>query len=63
MTIMVDIHNEYLSAGGNRHPEAADWDIATGVFAYGADRNIALWLPLVFICAFMEWNHHSQLIL
>ncbi|MCJ1385927.1 hypothetical protein MMC17_009051 [Xylographa soralifera] len=43
---MVDIHNEYLSAGGNRHPDAADWDAATGVLAYGADRNIALWLPL-----------------
>ncbi|MCJ1285209.1 hypothetical protein MMC26_004548 [Xylographa opegraphella] len=43
---MVDVHTEYLSAGGNRHPNAADWDAATGVLAYGADRNIALWLPL-----------------
>ena len=60
---MIDIHNEYLSAGGNRHPDAADWDAATGMFAYGADRNIALWLPLVLICDFKEGKHNNGLIL
>lgn len=34
---------EYIAAGGNRHPAAADWDRQTGLLAFGADRNIALW--------------------
>lgn len=32
---------EYLAAGANRHPSAADWDIS-GLLAFGADRNVAL---------------------
>lgn len=36
---------EYVSAGGNRHPAAADWEQKTGLLAFGADRNIALWQP------------------
>ncbi len=37
---------EYLAAGANRHPSAADWD-ASGLLAFGADRNVALWQPQV----------------
>lgn len=36
---------EYITAGGNRHPAAADWDSKTGLLAFGADRNVALWQP------------------
>ena len=38
---------EYIAAGGNRHPSAADWDIESGLMAFGSGRNIALWRPLV----------------
>ncbi|CAG8952062.1 hypothetical protein HYFRA_00000799 [Hymenoscyphus fraxineus] len=41
---MLQITSEYLAAGGNRHPSAADWD-ESGTLAFGADRNIALWRP------------------
>lgn len=34
---------EYVAAGGNRHPSAADW--ASGLLAFGAGSNIALWNP------------------
>lgn len=36
---------EYVVAGANRHPAAADWH--GKVLAYGADRNIAIWSPQV----------------
>ncbi|KAL2816386.1 6-phosphofructo-2-kinase-domain-containing protein [Aspergillus cavernicola] len=42
---MVSITAEYISVGGNRHPAAADWDVQSGVLAYGADINVALWDP------------------
>ncbi|KAF7125501.1 hypothetical protein CNMCM5793_001740 [Aspergillus hiratsukae] len=42
---MVSITTEYISAGGNRHPAAADWDVQSGVLAFGADNNVALWDP------------------
>ncbi|KAG6011784.1 hypothetical protein E4U54_007903 [Claviceps lovelessii] len=35
---------EYLSVGANRQPSVADWS-ATGLLAFGADVNIALWRP------------------
>ena len=44
---MVNWKAEYLAAGGNRHPSAADWDLASGLLAFGADRNVAIWSPLV----------------
>jgi hypothetical protein len=44
MTLQLDA--AYLAAGANRHPSAADWD-ASGILAFGADRNIALWRPQV----------------
>ncbi|KAL9587572.1 MAG: hypothetical protein Q9212_000149 [Teloschistes hypoglaucus] len=43
---MVQFEIEYISAGGNRNPAAADWDEDTGLLAYGSGRNIALWRPL-----------------
>jgi elongator complex protein 2 len=43
---MNKITPEYLAAGANRHPSAADWD-ESGLLAYGTDRNIALWFPSV----------------
>ncbi|CCD48734.1 hypothetical protein ACHAPC_005042 [Botrytis cinerea] len=42
--MMDKITPEYLAAGANRHPAAADWD-ESGLLAYGTDRNIALWYP------------------
>ncbi|KAF5016383.1 hypothetical protein F66182_11948, partial [Fusarium sp. NRRL 66182] len=42
---MVRVETEYISVGGNRHPGAADWDVRSGVLAYGADNNVALWAP------------------
>lgn len=44
---MVSITTDYISAGGNRHPAAADWDVQSGVLAFGADQNVALWDPRV----------------
>ncbi|CAL8583103.1 Elongator subunit elp2 [Xanthoria parietina] len=43
---MVGFRTEYIAAGGNRHPAAADWDAVTGLLAYGSDINVALWKPL-----------------
>ncbi|KAJ5362300.1 hypothetical protein N7541_003144 [Penicillium brevicompactum] len=43
---MVGVTTDYISVGGNRHPGAADWDVQTGVLAFGADNNVALWDPL-----------------
>ncbi|KAL3455706.1 6-phosphofructo-2-kinase-domain-containing protein [Aspergillus heterothallicus] len=43
---MVSINTDYISVGGNRHPAAADWDVQSGILAYGADNNVALWDPL-----------------
>lgn len=44
---MASVATDYISVGGNRHPAAADWDVQTGVLAFGADNNVALWEPLV----------------
>ncbi|KAL9045575.1 MAG: hypothetical protein Q9214_001406, partial [Letrouitia sp. 1 TL-2023] len=38
---------DFIAVGGNRYPEAADWDSLTGLVAYGAGENIALWRPSV----------------
>ena len=40
---------EYIHSGGNRQPNAADWDVGRGILAFGADQNVALWRPLVRI--------------
>lgn len=44
---MVVVCTEYIAAGGNRHPAAADWDPFSDLIAFGADRNIAIWKPCV----------------
>ncbi|KAL1959991.1 hypothetical protein VTO42DRAFT_659 [Malbranchea cinnamomea] len=42
---MASVETEYISVGGNRHPAAADWDVRSGLLAFGADNNVALWAP------------------
>ncbi|KAB8237838.1 hypothetical protein ETB97_012885 [Aspergillus alliaceus] len=42
---MVSVASDYICVGGNRHPAAADWDVQSGVLAFGADNNVALWDP------------------
>ncbi|KAI1941194.1 Elongator subunit elp2 [Ophidiomyces ophidiicola] len=42
---MVSFNTQYISVGGNRHPAAADWDQLSGLVAYGAHDNVALWDP------------------
>lgn len=37
------LRQDYLAAGGNRHPSSADW--VSGLLAFGAGKNIALWNP------------------
>lgn len=45
---MVQVATNFIAAGGNRQPSAADWDQhGSGLLAYGAGNNIALWDPLV----------------
>ena len=45
---MVALHTlEYIHSGGNRQPNAADWDAESGLLAFGSDQNVALWRPLV----------------
>ena len=39
---MASIDLEYIAAGGNRHPAAADWN--GSLFAFGAGKNIAVWI-------------------
>ncbi|BDD56472.1 hypothetical protein MPDQ_006412 [Monascus purpureus] len=49
---MVSVTTEYISVGGNRHSAAADWDVQSGILAFGADNNIALWDP-------RDTSHHG----
>jgi len=45
---MSNAATDFISTGGNRHPSAADWDPeGSGLLAFGADSNVALWDPLV----------------
>ena len=41
-----DIRIDYLSTGANRQTSVADWSVS-GVLAFGADDNVALWKPKV----------------
>lgn len=41
--LMVLVKTEYISVGGNRHPAASDWNEHSGLLAFGAGNNIALW--------------------
>lgn len=42
---MASLGMEYIAAGANRHPAAADW--CRHFLAFGADQNIAIWCPQV----------------
>jgi len=44
---MIESTPIYFAAGANKHPAAADWDASSGILAFGSDRNIGLWEPLV----------------
>ncbi|CAD0087431.1 unnamed protein product [Aureobasidium mustum] len=46
---MASAHLEYIAAGGNRHPCAADW--TEELLAYGSGHNVAIWKPE---------NNHNQ---
>lgn len=41
-----DVSVEYLSTGANRQTAVADWS-STGILAFGADSNVAIWRPKV----------------
>jgi elongator complex protein 2 len=41
--MMASARLEYIAAGGNRHPCAADW--TEDLLAYGSGHNIAVWKP------------------
>ncbi|KAI9718954.1 MAG: hypothetical protein M1812_003839 [Candelaria pacifica] len=43
---MIEVETEYIATGGNRHPAASDCSPESGLLAFGADNNIALWNPL-----------------
>lgn len=44
IAIMASIRQDYIAAGGNRHPAAADWN--GDLLAYGSGNNVAIWKPL-----------------
>jgi elongator complex protein 2 len=51
---MAPVEVEYIAVGGNRIGAAADWDKDSGLVAYGAGTNIALWSPSVANVTFMS---------
>ena len=55
---MVVVECKYIAAGGNRHPAAADWDSVSGLLAFGADRNVAIWKPSV--CKPVFWAEKER---
>lgn len=44
---MEGVEVNFIAAGGNRNPTAADWDTTSGLLAFGAGKNIAIWDPSV----------------
>jgi hypothetical protein len=48
-----DLTVEHLAVGANRQTAVADWS-RTGLLAYGADCNIALWRPAVSFHVYYE---------
>ena len=40
-------HLKYIAVGANRQSQCADWNAATGLLAFGAATNVALWMPMV----------------
>lgn len=57
---MTRFQSQYIAAGGNRHPSAADWDPRSGLLAYGAGDNVAIWKPLVLLVSILcsRYAHH-----
>ena len=49
--MVLSVQTDFIAVGGNRHPAAADWDSQSGLVAFGADRNVALWNALVHLGA------------
>lgn len=43
----VEVSSDFIAAGGNSDPAAADWDLVSGLIAFGAGCNVALWDPAV----------------
>lgn len=41
------MQTQFISVGGNRHPHAADWNEHQKIVAFGANRAIAIWDPVV----------------
>lgn len=37
----------FMAIGANRNPAAADWDVASGLLAFGAGDAVAVWDPAV----------------
>lgn len=60
---MVSAETEYISVGGNRHPAAADWHRDTGLLAFGADNNVALWMPKVLLLFVHPCALHTSLLI
>lgn len=58
---MTEFQSQYIAAGGNRHPAAADWDPISGLLAYGAENNVALWKPLVVLFSTFCSRHAHHL--
>ena len=44
-SLMTLATTDYISVGGNRNTSAADWDEQSGLLAFGADQNVAIWRP------------------
>lgn len=59
--LMTRFQSQFIAAGGNRHPAAADWDPISELLAYGADNNVALWKPLVLLISTLCARHAHHL--
>ena len=61
LSVMLDFQSSYIAAGANNHPSAADWNPDTGLLAFGADQNVALWEPVVgFYCSSDNIDHAQR---
>lgn len=54
---------EYVSVGGNRHPNAADWDQRTQLLAFGADQNVAVGKFTVRIDGQVPWSLSCEILI
>lgn len=37
------VKQRFIAVGANRIPNASDWDVNSGLIAYGAGKEIAIW--------------------